>query len=118
MTMWNLAALFFIIAVILLILSYYKKDTTLTLQEEVEQTSLDLYQENVQIKKRLDQIEKKLDLQTLTDTEGHTLLPGTINRVIALYTEGQTETEISEALDLREEDITHTIEDYIDKGSN
>lgn len=45
-------------------------------------------------------------------------MPGTINRVIALYTEGQTETEISEALDLREEDITHTIEDYIDKGSN
>lgn len=118
MSMWNTAVIFFIIAIVLLILSYYKKDTSTTLQEEMEETSLDLYQENIQIKKRLDYIEKKLNLQVTKDSTGHTLLPRTISQIITLYTDGKTEIEIAETLDLTKEDVKKTIGDYIDKGTN
>lgn len=118
MSMWNTAVIFFIIAIVLLILSYYKKDTSTTLQEEMEETSLDLYQENIQIKKRLDYIEKKLNLQVTKDSTGHTLLPWTISQIITLYTDGKTEIEIAETLDLTKEDVKKTIGDYIDKGTN
>lgn len=118
MSMWNIAVIFFIIAIVLLILSYYRKDTSTTLQEEIEETSLNLYQENIQIKKRLDHIEKELNLQVTEDSNGQTLLPRTINEIIILYTDGKTEIEIAEALDLTKEDVTNTINGYIDQGTN
>lgn len=118
MSMWNIAVIFFIIAIVLLILSYYRKDTSTTLQEEIEETSLNLYQENIQIKKRLDHIEKELNLQVTEDSNGQILLPRTINEIIILYTDGKTEIEIAEALDLTKEDVTNTINGYIDQGTN
>lgn len=118
MSTWNIAVILFIIAVALLILSYYKKETSTTFQEKIEDTFLDLYQENVQLKKRLDQIEEELNIQVTEDATGQILLPRITNQIIAHYTNGKTENEIAEALDLSQEEVAGTIENYIDQGTN
>lgn len=118
MSTWNIAVILFIIAVALLILSYYKKETSTTFQEKIEDNFLDLYQENVQLKKRLDQIEEKLNLQVTEDDAGPILLPRISSQIIALYTDGKTEAQIAQALDLTKDEVEAAIGNYIDQGTN
>lgn len=117
MTYWIIAIIFFVISAGLLIYSFFIEDNTADIQEEIEEITLDMFQDMTHIRERLDLIEAQLNIEAADRPIVDRVTSITENQVVKLYTRGKTSEEIAEDLGLSVDVVTTIINDYISDGA-
>lgn len=116
MTYWIIAIIFFVISAALLIYSFFIEDDTAGIQEEVEEITLDVYQDMSHIRERLDIIEEQLNINTADRPIKDRVTNITENQIIKLYTRGKSSEGIAEDVGLPADVIISVINDHISEG--
>lgn len=118
MTYWIIAIIFFVISAALLIYSFFIEDNTADIQEEVEEITLDMFQDMTHIRERLDLIEENLNIDASDRPIKDRVTNITENQVIKLYTRGRSSEEIAEDIGLPVDVVNTIINGYISDGAN
>ncbi|CEE02036.1 MULTISPECIES: hypothetical protein [Bacillaceae] len=101
------------IAIILIVVSFFLPDRTKELSNEVEQLSIQMYQENFQIKKRLKILEEELLIPGDMDknpSQAKNPNPIIVGQVRLLHEQGLTVEQIAKQSALSEDEVKQILE--------
>ncbi|MGG4504501.1 hypothetical protein B5V89_03390 [Heyndrickxia sporothermodurans] len=119
--MSTLIILLLILSILLFIISFFQKDHSTNLKKEVEDLSMNLYQETYQINKRIKVLEEELlvDDQLMKKELSKSAKPVVNeilkNQVIALFKQGLTVEQIAKQSALAQSEVKNVIADFLDQ---
>lgn len=116
MDLWIIAVALFAVSAVLLIVAYFKKEDKENLTEELEDMSLELFQQNYDLKQRIASLEEKLDIVPNERPMSDRVTDLTQKYILTLFTDGISAEVISQQLHVSEASVQHIIDNYISEG--
>lgn len=116
MDLWIIVIILLVISIVLLLWSFFAKSNTKHLKEEFEEFSLELLQDNYDLKKRISVIEAKLNItseEISTSTKIHDILK---KHVITLYTQGIPVEDIANQTRLSKTTVQVVVNEYVENN--